>query len=407
MSAARAEREQGPILFIAPVEPWCRENGSSVIIADLLEGLYATSGADVFPVFLRRPPPGCREKLPCGPRGIQLGLEGVPRWVSVMKAVALRSSPIRLRFDIPRATQRILDVVHESQVRPALVHVEHLPLVDMGASIARHFGAPLVYRSHNVEAQLLERRLGVSGPIARAVTRHMARAEAAASELCDLTLCISDGDAAWLRSHTRTARVDTLPCSLLLDRYEMLPPDRRSVQPQIAFVGGLDWAPNDSGLKWFVENVFAQVVSQIPEARLAVLARGASTRPWLTRNANVEVLSDTLEARELFASSWLSIAPLLQGGGVRIKIPESLAVGCPVVSTSIGAEGHDLPGLTRADEPAKFAAACVARLTELSTAAESQEFRRAVNARYGATVLAASLRSTWTELIERRRASLP
>ena len=43
--------------FIAPVEPWCRENGSSVVISDVLEGLAVVGGIEIFPVFLPNPPP--------------------------------------------------------------------------------------------------------------------------------------------------------------------------------------------------------------------------------------------------------------------------------------------------------------------------------------------------------------
>jgi len=49
---------------------------------------------------------------------------------------------------------------------------------------------------------------------------------------------------------------------------------------------------------------------------------------------------------------------LLTGGGTRLKILESLALGTPVVSTRKGAEGLDLvPGrdILIADEPADFA----------------------------------------------------
>ena len=41
----------------------------------------------------------------------------------------------------------------------------------------------------------------------------------------------------------------------------------------------------------------------------------------------------------MVAQSWLSIAPIWQGGGTRLKILESMALRTPVVSTSKGAEG--------------------------------------------------------------------
>lgn len=386
------------VLFIAPVEPWCRENGSSVIIADLLEGLGAVGGAEMFPVFLRHPPPGCNGRTPDGFAGIQLGLEGVPRWYSILKAIALRSTPIRMRFANRTVARLLVRTVKERGFVPSVVHVEHLPLVDMGLHVARTFACPLVYRAHNVEAQLLERRLSVRGPVARALLRNMARGEAQAIEASRLTLCISEVDLAWVRARAPTANAELFPCSLLLDRYDAVP-DARTAEPQMAFVGGLDWAPNESGLRWFVDHVLPILAPAFPNVRLlAVLARGAATRPWLASNPAVRIVDDTSDARALFASSWMSIAPLLQGGGVRIKIPESLALGCPVVATTIGAEGHELPGLTRTDNPVEFAKACADHLTRRPDADSRRQLRAAVETRYGATVLAKRLVERWTGL---------
>jgi glycosyltransferase involved in cell wall biosynthesis len=54
--------------------------------------------------------------------------------------------------------------------------------------------------------------------------------------------------------------------------------------------------------------------------------------------------------------------PIRFGGGTRIKILEALALGRPVVSTSIGAEGLDLVDgrdILIADDDKSFAAACL------------------------------------------------
>jgi glycosyltransferase involved in cell wall biosynthesis len=62
--------------------------------------------------------------------------------------------------------------------------------------------------------------------------------------------------------------------------------------------------------------------------------------------------------RSLIARSWVSIAPLFNGGGTRLKILEAMALGTPVVATTKGAEGLDLQSeehLLIADTPEAFA----------------------------------------------------
>jgi hypothetical protein len=166
----------------------------------------------------------------------------------------------------------------------------------------------------------------------------------------------------------------------------------------MCFVGGLDWGPNEAGLRWFVESVLGRILTQAPDARLAVLARGGAERPWLARHPAINLVPPESDAPSVFASSAVSIAPLFQGGGVRIKIPESLALGCPVVATSIGGEGHQLPGMAIADDPAGFAAACVQRL-QVPVAPGDQTFRDAVEARYGAKGLSRRLVGHWSRLV--------
>lgn len=385
------------VLYVAPVEPWSRENGSSVITADLLEGLAGVAELDLLPVFLRRPPPGYARRAPDRFEGLTLGVHGRPKWASIAAAVLSGASPLDTRFDNRRVGSLVMDAVLAHGFRPDVVHVEHLPLLTMGRRWARAFDAPLVYRAHNVESALWSRRLGAGGLKAR-VARRMARLEANAIERTDLTLCISAVDLEWVRTHAPDARSELFPCSILVDRYDDVVPLEAPAEPTICFVGGLEWTPNEVGLSWFVHQVLPRILQRVPDARLAVLARGAAERPWITENPAIRRLPGESDARALFASSHVSIAPLLQGGGVRIKIPESLALGCPVVATPIGGEGLELPGLTRTDDPEAFAEACVRHLRSTPDAARRRELRQAVDAFHGAGTLADRLAGMWKSL---------
>jgi glycosyltransferase involved in cell wall biosynthesis len=241
---------------------------------------------------------------------------------------------------------------------------------------------------------LWARRLGNRGSLVARFLKHLERRELAAIKRCDLTLCISDADRQWAVDRAPKARIDVLPVGLTLDRFERLSAEA-SVANQICFVGGLEWAPNEAGLQWFVNEVLPRIIAEAPTTRLAVLARGATERAWLVEHPHIDIMSGHSDAASLFASSRVSIAPLLDGGGVRVKILESLAAGCPAVATPIGGEGLALAGLTHCADPASFAEACLRRLQGSGLEARTSA-RRSVMEKHEARVVARQLVGFWT-----------
>jgi glycosyltransferase involved in cell wall biosynthesis len=91
----------------------------------------------------------------------------------------------------------------------------------------------------------------------------------------------------------------------------------------------------------------------------------------------------------------VSVVPLRQGGGTRLKILESLAMGTPVVSTAKGAEGLDLVAerdLLIADAPDAFAAAVLRLLGDPALRERlGANGRREVVARYDWQVIGRTL----------------
>jgi glycosyltransferase involved in cell wall biosynthesis len=109
------------------------------------------------------------------------------------------------------------------------------------------------------------------------------------------------------------------------------------VSNQLIFSGSFRYYANYEAMLWFVREVYPLVLEQVPDAHLIITGDHAGLSLPSTPNVTLAGYVDNIKA--LVASSWVSIAPLLNGGGTRLKILESMATRTPVVSTSKGAEG--------------------------------------------------------------------
>jgi len=95
----------------------------------------------------------------------------------------------------------------------------------------------------------------------------------------------------------------------------------------------------------------------LPNLKLYLAGREMPT--WLSelKIKNIEVVGEVPDAAEFILSKSISVAPLLSGSGIRIKIIESMALGKAVIATTIGAEGINCSNgdnIMIADTPNEF-----------------------------------------------------
>jgi polysaccharide biosynthesis protein PslH len=157
--------------------------------------------------------------------------------------------------------------------------------------------------------------------------------------------------------------IKVIPNFVDLGAYEAVqaPP----VPNTLIFSGSLEYEPNREAMVWFVEEVLGKIEAEIPEVRLTIT--GSAGNRGLPPRENVILSGFVPDVRPMIAGAWVSLAPLRTGGGTRVKILESMALGTPVVATSKGAEGIEATTghhLLVADTPTDFSAAVVRLLKD-------------------------------------------
>ena len=111
----------------------------------------------------------------------------------------------------------------------------------------------------------------------------------------------------------------------------------------LVFVGTMNYAPNIDAVLYFCREVLPRIRAQVPAATLTIVGLNP-TDPVraLADGHSVFVQANVPEVAPYVQSATVSVVPLRVGGGTRLKILESLALGTPVVSTTVGAEGLHL-----------------------------------------------------------------
>jgi glycosyltransferase involved in cell wall biosynthesis len=158
-------------------------------------------------------------------------------------------------------------------------------------------------------------------------------------------------------------------------------PLRPSDGQTIVFVGNMDYRPNVDSVSWFAKEVFPTVRRRVPGARLLLVGHDHHQRLLpLVDGERIVATGSVDDVAPHVASASVSVAPILVGSGTRLKILEALALGVPVVSTTLGAEGLNLtPGrdILLADHPGEFADAVARLLSDPAARAALGEAGRA------------------------------
>ncbi len=196
----------------------------------------------------------------------------------------------------------------------------------------------------------------------------------------DGVITLSDLDAEAVRSFAPTTRVVGVAPGVSIASGVRRPEsdvrrptsDVLSVAHRLCFLGSLDWVPNVDGLLWFVDMVYPLIRKQVPDVVLHIGGRNPGYDVKALHDGRSIVVHDHVDDAIRFrVDHGINIVPLFSGSGVRIKILESFAAACPVVSTSRGAEGLPVVNGTHLlieDDHRSFAAACVALLTDAARA---------------------------------------
>jgi glycosyltransferase involved in cell wall biosynthesis len=272
------------------------------------------------------------------------GIHTVPlprgRWRDAWLAARTWGSPVpwRISRDDSEAMRSLTTTLIE-RVRPAAVHVDHLPMAQFVPEPSRRSGAKVLLDLHNAEHRLFRSMLPFAPTVAKPLlARDSRRLEHALANLMPNVDAVEDRVAVEMLRTAGRPPVAVVPVGIAVPPQTLPvpvgPPER------IATVATLDWLPNTDGLDWFARTVWPRLRSSRPGLKWDIAGvranrrvRGIGTVDGIRLHGPVASVGGFLAGAAVF------VAPVRCGAGIRIKVLDAVARGVPVVTSPLGAEG--------------------------------------------------------------------
>lgn len=358
------------ILFVCPFVPWPLVNGGKIRTYHLLR--TASSQAEIHLRAIQEPEPeaGASEALAPWCRSLAFFPRSRPGTV--------------LRWKLPKLerwfhSRALLEAVQADLSGGGfrLVHLDELLLARIVPPVR---SVPVVQHHHKLDT-VLYGSLASDQTLARRFDLwKLRRLEAESARRYRHHLLCSQDDADTLRGRYGALDCAVVPSGFDPQRFHPDPALGARTREELVFLGSMDYGPNVEGVLHFTRAILPLVQRARPEVRFRIV--GADPLPAVRALAGerVELTGRVPDVQPYLQKASALVVPLRIGGGTRLKIVEALALGTPVVSTTIGAQGLGLEHgrhLLLADGDADFAAATLRVLSDPVEAARMGERGRA------------------------------
>lgn len=233
-----------------------------------------------------------------------------------------------------------------SQYAYDIIHIEFPFLAPYLRAVSPRSRARKVLSMHNIESIRFERELQYSSPTARwfliRCNRFFFKSwEKKALREFDGITAVSDRERVWIQQYALAAKVELVPNGVDTAYFQPTPTSKgvRSV----VFTGLMEHPPNVDAVTWFCDKIFPVLRRKLPDLCFKIVGRKPHPKVLeLGKRQGVHVTGEVADIRPYIAESLALVVPLRSGGGTRLKILEAMAMGCPVISTTLGAEGLEV-----------------------------------------------------------------
>ncbi len=265
---------------------------------------------------------------------------------------------IKHKYYNKNASRRIREILSEGQID--LVHLDMLPMATYYSVLN---SVPTILTNHNVESVRLYRWMQLEKNIFIKLFlayQHI-KLRSYEKKMCpkfDKCITVSPEDEKVLKKLCKSDNFAVIPNGVDIEYFKPL--EGPIIPNRLIWVGGMGGPYNSDAVDYFLDEILPLIRAKKPEVEVDFV--GDSPTKKLKRqelkNSHIKVHGFVDDTRPFVQKAAVFIAPIRSGSGTKIKVLNAMAMGKPVVTTSIGAEGIYVEvdrNIMIADDPKTFA----------------------------------------------------
>lgn len=362
------------LLFVSPRFLFPMDQGGKIRTGNILRAMKAGT----FDLTLASPAPADHARYAADTAS---ACDRFVWWADQAPSQIRRVMSLASRLPVAAATDRsaagsaVIDKALADRPDVVVVDFPHADVLMPG----RIEGASVMF-THNVETEIFERHARGARGIWRLIwanqSRKMARLERESLPRYDTVIAVSERDRDVLAKRYSLPAVEAIDTGVDLDFFAMSPPeaapDPGSEGGMLIFTATMSWAANVDGIHFLLDEVFPLLLRVRPRLRAVIIGRNPPASLYdkiRQRGLDVTLTGFVDDIRSYVAQANVYVIPLFVGSGTRIKAFEAMAMGRPVVSTTLGIEGLDVTDgehFVRADDAEAFARAILTLMADAS-----------------------------------------
>lgn len=149
---------------------------------------------------------------------------------------------------------------------------------------------------------------------------------------------VSETDKIALQQSCPDARIGVIPNGV--DTEYFMPTHAKEVSPSLLFSGNMDFPPNVHAVLWFVNKVLPKVREIFPDVKFYIVGRNPSSEiDHLKYDKHIIVTGFVKDIRPYFDQATIYVCPMVSGTGIKNKLLEAMAMGKPIVASSLSIQG--------------------------------------------------------------------